>query len=129
MRAFLLDNCPAANLLLDDYEFSSEEIRSAVSLCVDKWNELPPAVEFFTEETFPWRFHLLHGVAGVLMTSAAVRYMRNAATMAVEGGSLDDQSPKGPAYVQMANQFKMEYNTFIASKKNEINSHIGWAAL
>jgi hypothetical protein len=42
IRIWMRDNDPDANLLIDDYEFSPEEIRTATTLAVDYWNEQPP---------------------------------------------------------------------------------------
>ena len=44
VRTFLRDNDPNANILLDDFEFTPEEIRTAMNITVDRWNDTPPAI-------------------------------------------------------------------------------------
>jgi hypothetical protein len=129
VRAFLRDNSPSDNLLLDDYEFTSEEIRSALNLAVDKWNETPPFTGAYTAADFPYRYHLLRAVAASLLMLAVVRYARNTASLAVDGGSLDDQSAKIGPYTQLAAQFRAEFDQWMVQKKNEIQSITGWCSL
>ena len=77
VRIWLRDNDPDANFLLDDFEFSPEEIRTAMTLAVDKWNETPPYLRNYDYDKFPYRFHLLQGTAGNLLFMAAHRFRRN----------------------------------------------------
>ena len=61
VRIWLRDNDPEANVLLDDFEFSSEEIRTAMTLTADYWNETPPSIGSYDYDKFPYRYALLKG--------------------------------------------------------------------
>ena len=55
IRIWLRDVDPEANVLLDDFEFGAEEIRTAQTLTVDYWNETPPAIIGYNYDKFPYR--------------------------------------------------------------------------
>ena len=67
VRIWLRDNDPEANKLLDDYEFSPEEIRTAMTLTVDHWNDQPPYIRSYDYDKFPYRSKLLQGTAANLL--------------------------------------------------------------
>ena len=54
IRIVLRDKDPEANKLLGDFEWSHEEIRTAMTLAVDRFNETPPQVGHYTIRNFPW---------------------------------------------------------------------------
>lgn len=125
IRIFMRDNCPEANTLLDDYEFSSEEIRTAATLAVDLWNEIPPEIRRYTVETFPYRYHLLMGAVANLLTMASFRYRRNDLTYQIPGGAVNDQD-KWQSYDQMAAALGQQYKQWVQQKKIEMNIESGW---
>lgn len=53
IRVWLRDNDPEANLLIDDFEFSPEEMRTAMTLTVDYWNDQPPYLRNYDYDKFP----------------------------------------------------------------------------
>ena len=128
IRTFLRDTDPDANLLLDDFEFGPEEIRSATNLAVDKWNETPPPVGLARVDTFPYRYHLLLATCANLLRMAAYRYMRNDLQYQVGGGAVMDQA-KGQPYFIAADRLMAEFDKWMRLKKSEIQASIGWAAV
>jgi hypothetical protein len=128
IRTFLRDTDPAANKLLDDFEFTPEELRSAMSLVVDKWNETPPSVASFTIEEFPWRYHLLLMTCSHLLTMAGYRYMRNSLQYNIPGGTVNDQA-KAAEYFAAADKLKAEFNEWEKHKNLELQMEAGWQRL
>lgn len=127
IRVFLRDNDPEANLLLDDYEFSELELRQAVTLAVDEWNDTPPDItsKRYTEITFPYRWALLQGATANLLTMAGMRYRRNQLNYNIPGGAIDDQN-KAPQYDAAASRLGQMWKEWIARKKVELNANLGW---
>jgi len=128
VRLFLRDKDPAANLLLDDYEFTQEELRTAWTLIVDKWNETPPNIQSFEVHTFPYRYHLLMGTSAMLMRIAAISYRRNHLAYNVPGGSIDDQK-KYAEYDAASDKLMAEFDKWMLREKNRLQMEAGWASI
>lgn len=90
VRIYLQDNDPAANLLLDDFEFTPEQIRTAMNITVDRWNDTPPDICRMDYDEFPYRSILLMGVAANLLSMAAHKYRRNSLQINAGGTSVSD---------------------------------------
>lgn len=125
IRVWLRDHDPAANLLLDDYEFSTEEIRTAMTLTVDFWNETLPDVKSYELYDFPYRHALLQGTCAKLLYMAANLYRRNDLQYQTGGGSVADQN-KAPTYEAAADRLWQEYTRWVSLKKRSINQNMGW---
>lgn len=125
VRIFLRDTDPDANLLIDDYEFSTEEIRTAMNLAMDRWNDTPPDIYRGDYDKFPYRSILLLGVSANLLFMAARRYARNSLPINAGGTSVNDQD-KSREYDQAADRLKAEFLQAIRTKKRELNSNLGW---
>lgn len=125
VRIFLRDTDPAANLLLDDFEFSPEEIRTAMNITMDRWNDTPPDICRMDYDEFPYRSILLLGVASNLLSMAAHRYRRNSLAIQAGGTSVNDQEKAGQ-YDQAAARLRDEYLHMIRTKKRELNADMGW---
>jgi len=125
VRLFLGDSDPAANILLDDFEFSPEEIRTAMNLAVDKWNDTPPDIYRMDYDEFPYRSILLLGVSANLLAIAAHKYRRNSLQINAGGTAVNDQD-KSREYDAAASRLREEYLHAIRTKKRELNSHLGW---
>ena len=125
VRIFLRDTDPSANLLIDDYEFSPEEIRTAMNLAMDRWNDTPPDIYRMDYDHFPYRSILLLGVSANLLTMAANRYRRNSLAINAGGTSVNDQD-KSREYDAAAARLAGEFMQAIRTKKRELNSHLGW---
>jgi len=125
IRIFLRDTDPAANVLIKDLEYAPEEIRTAMTLAVDLWNETPPSVAVYNINNFPFRRHfLLETTANLLMISAA-RFRRNSLTLSITGGSVNDQDKAGP-YEAASLRLHQEFMGWMMSKKVEMNTAMGW---
>ena len=125
IRTFMQDDEQAKNLLLDDFEFTPEDIRSAQTFVIDKWNETPPPVGVYRYDSFPFRYHLLMAVAGHLLTSKALGYARNDLKYQIGGGSIDDKS-KWDIYFKLGSHFTTTFNEWMRHKKVELNMEQGW---
>lgn len=125
VRIFLRDTDPEANLLIDDFEFSPEEIRTAMNITVDRWNDTPPDICRMDYDEFPYRSILLMGVASNLLSMAAHRYRRNSLAINAGGTSVNDQEKAGQ-YDQAAARLRDEYLHAIRTKKRELNTNMGW---
>lgn len=125
VRIFLRDADPSANILLDDFEFTAEEIRTAMNLAVDKWNDTPPDIYRMDYDHFPYRSILLLGVASNLLYMAARRYARNSLQINAGGTSVNDQA-KAAEYDQASERLRQEYLQAIRMKKRELNTGLGW---
>ena len=125
VRIFLRDADPAANLLIDDYEFSPEEIRTAMYLAKDTWNDTPPDRYRGDYDSFKYRSILLLGVASNLLFMAARRYSRNSLAINAGGTSVNDQD-KSREYDQASARLREEFLRAIRTKKRELNYNLGW---
>jgi hypothetical protein len=125
IRSFLRDNDPTKNLLLDDLEFTVEEIRNSRNLIIDMWNETPPPTEAYRYDTFPYRYHLLIGISSLLLRSAAMRYRRNDLQYNIGGGAIQDQA-KAKEYDKTADDMMTEFKTFMTREKRRQNMERGF---
>jgi hypothetical protein len=130
IRLWLRDNDPEANTLLDELEFSNDELAAAKNRAVDRWNETPPTLpnSHYNTETFPYRYYYTMGVVSNLLTMAAHRYRRNELKYNIPGGSVADQS-KHIEYDNAAARLAQEYGIWIARKKRELNIEEGWSTI
>lgn len=124
VRTFLRDD-PDTNMLLDDLEFSDEEIRSAHTLIVDKWNNNPPHIRDFTYDTFPYRYYLLMGIAAHLLWIAASAFRRNDLNYQIGGGAVADQH-KGEVYQAAGDKLMEMFNDWMYREKASLQMSNGW---
>lgn len=125
IRLFLGDADPEANLLLDDYKFSSEEIRTCMNLAMDKWNDTPPDIYRGDYDKFPYRSILLLGTAAYLLSIAAHKYRANSLPINAGGVSVNDQG-KAAEYDNAAANLRAEFLQAVRMKKRELNCNLGW---
>ena len=128
IRIFIRDNDPEQNVLIDDFEFTPEEIRTATTLAIDKWNDTPPEVVNYSIDNFPWRYYFLMQTAANLLNIAGFRYQRNDLSYQVPGGAINDQNKALP-YFSKATELSKEFNELMRLKKNEIQVSLGWATI
>lgn len=126
IRIWLRDTDPAANVLLDDFEFTPEEIRMAQTVTVDYWNDTPPEIYRYNYDKFPYRSKLLTGAAANLLFIAAHRYRRNQAQYNA-GGVQFDSEDKYQQYDQAGTRLWEEFKQWVRMKKRELNTNLGWA--
>lgn len=72
---FLRDQ-PQYNILLDDIEFSDDDILLAMKLTVAKWNAMPPMSALVSADQLN-EYVLLCGVCCILLRSEGIRQKRN----------------------------------------------------
>lgn len=125
IRTFLRDADPDANLLLDDLEFTPEEIRDARTSIVDKWNEAPPPVGIYQYDTFPYRYHYRLGTCAILLWMAANRYRRNDLQYNIGGGAVADQA-KADSYDRAGDKLMGQFNEWMQKEKLRINMELGF---
>ena len=125
IRIWLRDLDPSMNVLLDDFEYSPEEIRTAQTLTVDYWNETPPAICGYSYDRFPYRHALLRGTAANLLFIAANRYRRNHAQYNA-GGLQFNSEDKYQQYDQAGARLWEEFKQWVRMKKRELNANMGW---
>ena len=128
IRIWLRDNDPAANLLLDDLEFTSEEIRTAMTLAVDYWNDQPPNLGCIDVNKFPWRSQLLTATAANLLFIAANRFRRNSLKYQAGGAAIADQE-KFAEYDAAGARLWADYKAWVTQHKRSMNAEMGYAIL
>lgn len=111
---------PSYNILLDDVEFSNDDINRAVNLTVAKWNALPPITTLPGPEYLN-EWVLLCGVCSILLRSEGVRQIRN--QLRTQDGNIapvgiDD---KEDIYMRWAMMFNQEFETLARSAKIQQN--------
>lgn len=128
IRIWLRDLDPEANTLLDDFEFGSEEIRTAMTLAVDKWNDTPPFIYFYDIRTFPFRSALLTATCANLLFIAAHRYRRNDLQYSIPGGAVNDQA-RHKEYDVAGERLWQKYMEWVAHAKRSLNIESGFGIL
>ena len=119
-----LRDYPTSNTLLDEVEFSDEEIIWALTRPVDIWNSTPPDIGTYTYNNFPWRGAYMDGAVGELLSIAAHHYMRNELPYQSAGLSVNDKA-KAANYLQLSENLKAKFVAFVERKKYEINVATG----
>lgn len=119
VRMRLMDSSASENLLLDDVEFSDEQILYAMTTPIQTWNETPPPLRpLMTSRTFPYRAAWMSGTLAQLLLMAANNYRRN--TFRTAAGATSDKD-KEREYLAEGNRLWQEYMTWVLNKKVEIN--------
>ena len=119
VRIWLRDNDPEENRLIDDFEWTPEEIRHAMTLTVDYYNETPPFIGRYDYDRFPNRFHLLQGTAANLLYMAAHRYRRNQLNYSAGGVTVDDQN-KYQQYDAAGDKLWSGYKAWVSASKKAV---------
>lgn len=126
VRRFMRD-FPDKNILLEDVEFSQEDINQAAKFIVSAYNVTTPLTQF-TLEGWPvgHEFLLLLGIAWYLMKSAAFLQVRNQATYQdgdVAPIGIDD---KYQLYMNMAQVLKQDWDLKVKESKIQMNLEAGY---
>lgn len=121
VRLALRDECPTANYLLDDFEFTDKEIFYAMRKAVDYWNEVPPDVQRYTYANYPYRYHWTLAVIGLLLRQTGRFKLRN--WLPYQGGNVSvNDASTWERYHMLGDQYWKEYREFVLTKKVEINA-------
>ena len=122
IRMWIMDSAPSENFLLDEVEFSDEQILLAITEPVHYWNQTPPHVGIFNTKNFPYREMWLKGIVGNLYEMVAAHYRRNF-LQTNGGGVMVADKAKEKEYLSEALRLKKEYQGFVINKKVQINIH------
>jgi hypothetical protein len=120
-----LDDFVGKNDLLQQVEFSSDDIVNAMLYPVTLFNSTPPKLRRATYNiaTFPYYDQWVLGTAGELLRIAALHYTRNK-LMAQHGGIAGDEKMRDRDYLQLAQMYRQEYQNWIYLEKDSINGHV-----
>jgi len=118
---------PEMNNLLDDFEFTPEEVRTAQTLVVDEWNDMAPSLVNYTVDNFPFRSIYVRGTIAYLLQMAAISAERNALSYNAGGASINDTGHEG--YTKLSAMLLDRVLRDMRLKKNEINYDQCWGVV
>ena len=122
VRMFLIDRGAADNELLDAPEFAPDQLASAIRLCVDKYNSTPPLLcEGYDVHSFPYRYELITGTAGILLLMAALNLTRNKLPYTTREGTAVDDKARAADYIRLAQSLSAEFDARIKALKVSAN--------
>jgi hypothetical protein len=121
VRMFLRDRADK-NILLDDVQFTDDELNQATEMTVSAYNCVTPQTRH-TPSSFPEhaRYLLLIGTARYLLMSESFMQVRNQATYQdgdIAPIGIDD---KAALYSQMAQSLKAEWDELVRGMKTQNN--------
>lgn len=123
-----MDRTASENFLLDDIEFTDEEINNAMVLAVDRYNSTLPLVNTYTSENFPYRYEMMLGSSAILLRAKAVNMMRNNLNYQTSDGVAINDLERRQEYFQLAQAFDQEFLDRITKLKVSKNAEecYGW---
>lgn len=129
VRRFMRDY-PDKNILLDDVEFSQDDVNQGVEMVTSKYNILTPQTSI-TSQGWPaaLQYLLLLGVAAYLIKSCSFLQLRNQATYQdgdIAPIGIDD---KYPLYVQFAQILDAEWMQLAKDVKTQNNLESAYGCL
>lgn len=110
-----------SNNLTDNVEFDDTELLHSILQPIRQWNETPPPIGNSNVYNFPYRYNWLKATVANLLRIAANHYLRNDLQASHGGISVADQS-KAPAYLQLAQQYQVEWERWLIATKVSINA-------
>lgn len=126
---FMRDRAPK-NILLDDVQFTDDELNLALEMATSAYNSVTPQTTF-TPSTWPphIKYVLLIGTVRFLLMSESFMQVRNQAT--VQDGDIspigiDD---KAALYSQMAQGLKAEWDELVRGIKTQNNMEAAYDGL
>lgn len=130
VRFFMMDRTASENFLLDSVEFSDEDINSALTLAVDKYNSTLPMVDSYTTENFPYRYELMLGASATLLRSKGLNYLRNNLDFQTKDGVTVNDKNKAGDYLKLADVMMQEFDNRITQIKKTKNAEqaYGWVS-
>ena len=126
IRRWLRDT-PEKNPLLEDNEFSTDDILLAIKMAVAAFNETPIRTSFEVAG-FPYIACLFDGVAAFLYEGASVQQARSHLPYATGGVQVDDMS-HSVDYAALASNFRKKFNDETRAIKNQMNLEAGWGSI
>jgi hypothetical protein len=125
IRQQIMDSSASENILLDDVEFSDDQILHAMTKPVEDWNLMSPPISsaYHTTRSFPYREPWLRAIAGHLHVMSANHYRRNRLAHQAGGVAIDDKN-KEREYMAEGQRLLQEYAVWCQTKKIEINTKL-----
>jgi hypothetical protein len=129
VRRFMQDY-PSKNILLDDVEFTQEDINQGVEIITSLWNSTTPISQILPQ-SWPRPFFgiLLFGVAWYLLRSAAILQLRNQATYQDGDISPIGAYDKEPQYLALSQTMKAEWDQMVKDVKVQLNMESAYGSL
>lgn len=129
VRMFMRDR-PGNNILLDDVQFTDDELNLAIEMTVSAYNAVTPQTSL-TPIGFPLhlRYVLLVGVARFLLVTESFLQARNQATVQdgdVSPIGIDD---KAALYAQLSKNLKDEWDELVRGIKTQNNMESAYGGL
>jgi hypothetical protein len=128
IRMTLRDVDPHGNKLLDELEYSQQEIMLAIRRCINYWNEVPPPIGTYKPTNFPFPYHLSIGVASILYSMAVHEKLRNDLPYSAGGVTVQD-TVKWVQYREMQDRLHKEWADWVKAKKYQMNIEGGFMSL
>ena len=129
IRLWTRDWAPEVNDLLDEVEYSDNEIAAAIRRGVDLWNSTTPMLRqhTYTPTTFPFRYRSqwIDVTIGFLKVMAADWYERNHLPYTAGGVTIDDRN-KWQSYRQDGYLRIEQYKAWLKDVKVQLNMMGGW---
>jgi hypothetical protein len=129
IRLFMIDKRPEDNYLLDDLEFTNEEITSAMNLAIDKFNSISPTIVYYTAQTFPFRYQLIEGTAAILLRMRAINLTRNRLNYQSQGGTAVQDKDRAPEYLALAKLLMEDFERESRDLKKNMNTEACYGTL
>lgn len=123
-----LRDYPSYNILLDDVQFSEEDVNQAMYFATQKYNAITP-VTGYTVSNFPNDYVLLVGTCCLLMRSEAFLQIRNQLTYNdgdVAPIGVDD---KMAAYLRLKDDLDAEWTALSRAMKAQQNMEQAYGSL
>lgn len=115
------------NVLLDDVEFSNEELALAIRLAVSRFNSMNPPIRHLVAEQIPLDI-LLYGVAMFLINAESFRQLRNQ-TSVPDGETAIGIDDKHQAYAALKQRLSDEFTAQATSWKVAKNMAACWGGV
>lgn len=122
IRLHLRDSHAVENTLLDNVQWSNDEIAHAIEQPVLYWNEAQPPINvYYTTASYPYRFHWLEAIVSLLLRIASYWYMRNSMPYSSAGVQVDDLN-KAAEYKKVSDELWERYTNWVLRKKVQLNA-------
>jgi hypothetical protein len=121
---------PNNNILLDDVEFSQDDVNQGVEMVTSRYNTVTP-ISSISPTSWPsnMKYVLLLGVAAYLIKSCAMLQLRNQATYQdgdIAPIGIDD---KYPLYAQLFQMLDAEWMQLVQAAKIQMNLESAYGCL
>ena len=121
IRMQLWDTSAADNPLLENVEFSDDQIATAIAKPIDVFNShVPPINQIFNTSNFPWRSNWIDAIKGYLFSFAGDFYRRNRFGGSGGGLEIDDRN-KEQEYMRASKMYLEQWEQFVTAKKIQLN--------